>query len=470
MPNYMVSVSYDGKKIVPGPFVALTRDIQRSADGTARNYGWKIVVKGKVAAWMGSPDNTGTFWQGSGYPPDPSILDAAPEKRIANIKKKLGAISELFSEDGHWFEIQPADGSAPIKFKPRINSIEFAEGKWFDYVDFTISMETECILFGNVQDPKCPFDPANNPAEETWSIEPADDFRPTWRVTHSVSATSKTKYDDDGTGEIEKEGWELAQESVMEAIGFDSDIIQTAFGVDVAYTEYNHNVQQQLDKAGGKYSYTESWVLSTTNYTEDIQVDHSFSSENGFDTVKVQATITGLQEGSDTTTRFTNANARAEIFLDQIALVAQEISGITVNPLALNLSVARNKPQGVVTCTGEFNTRPAVPNGLLSKMLTVTLDHAVPIVAQLGVINRIYGPVLQPIGSKTQQSCTIQVDLAVQVRYGVAYPPPPTYDTNADFVRFCGNPPTVYVSSDKEVWNEQTGRYSRTVSYIYQQV
>ncbi len=76
MSDYRVSVLYDGKSLIPGPYVGFTRKIERSADGRARQRGWTITVKGKAVAFKGSPDNDGNFWTGSGYPADPDASSA----------------------------------------------------------------------------------------------------------------------------------------------------------------------------------------------------------------------------------------------------------------------------------------------------------------------------------------------------------------------------------------------------------
>ncbi len=54
--------------------------------------------------------------------------------RIANLRSKMRAISNLFSNDGKWFEIIPGDGTAPIRAQPRNVDIQFAEGPWINYV------------------------------------------------------------------------------------------------------------------------------------------------------------------------------------------------------------------------------------------------------------------------------------------------------------------------------------------------
>lgn len=462
--SYQVAVSYGGKKLIPGPFVSLAKEFQRSADGTVRLRGWKITAKGKVSAWRGSPDHLGAFWTGSGYPPEPDPAAARPEARIANLRAKLGALAALFSVHGLWFEIQPADGTAPIKFQPRVTGFEFADGKWFDAVDFTVSMEADRVWFGALTDPDAEYGPDANPPEEAWAVEPLDDARPTYRVTHTVSAVAKARYAADGTGAVDRPGWELAREVVEARLGFD------AAPLGLTQTPYNRTVSRQADQAGGKYSATEAWVLADAPYTEDRAYESGYAVETGLYTVKVTGTVTGLQTGADPADRYANAVARAAAVLDPAALhaAAQAEFGVPLNPVPASTTTARNRPAGTVTYSAEFNTRPAVPAGLLSEAVTVTVDKAVPVVAQVPVVGRPAGPVLQDTGSATQQACTVSAELVVPVAYGAALPGPPAFNPLAVFTQYCGAPAVVYVAADRETFAPRQGRYSRQTTFIFQ--
>lgn len=473
MPNLQTSVTYQGSKIIPAPFVSLTRNIERTADGTSRQRGWKIQLTGKVSAVKGSPDETGTFWTTSGYPPDTIEAEAGADKRMRNFRNKLGALERLFDVDGKSFEIHPPDGSAPLKFYPRIQSFNFAEGQWFEFVDYTVEMEADCIYFGNDADLFCDVSAENNPAEETWAIDPIDDFRPTYRLTHTVTAGGKKRFVADGTGDTLYEGWEAAKISVDAALGYSSSVVTSIFGVS-GTTNYNYNASKSMDKATGRYQVTESWILSENNYIEDKVIDISFSLDSGFYTGRVSGTITGLNTGTDASLRYTNANTRFSALTEAAcySLAQAEMpASRTLNPTAMQTNVGRNKIAGIISYSYEFNNRPAVTSGYLSEQINVSIDHATPVVAAIGVIARPYGPVLQDTGSYTQKMVTITADILIRTGYGEAAPTAPAYNPYPEFITTVGGtPPTVYVSTDKENWSRLSGRYNRTTSYIYQSV
>jgi len=54
-------VLYDGKKIIPAPFVEIQKQLERKPDGRISRKYFTLALKGKLIAFMGSPDSTGAF-------------------------------------------------------------------------------------------------------------------------------------------------------------------------------------------------------------------------------------------------------------------------------------------------------------------------------------------------------------------------------------------------------------------------
>jgi hypothetical protein len=297
-------------------------------------------------AFKGSPDksfaNASTnpldwFYTGSYNPPttvpadpDPSVV--TPDHRLARLRDKMAALQAAFDQEGKWFEIQPFDGTASTKFQPTVSEIEFAEGKWFDYVDYTVNMEADCVWFGTVQ--LCNLTQADNLPEEQWTLEQADEFGRTYKLTHTVSATAKKRFDDDGN--LLAEGWEVARDLVTggalagtgaeNLLGFDQTKLTAAGVLDLGdFRPFNHVRSQQIDEAQGKFTVTEIWLcfdpadnfgdVTAGNAVEDLQVETRYSNESGLFSVLLSGTITGLEERDPdtrevTTTRYDNAVLR----------------------------------------------------------------------------------------------------------------------------------------------------------------
>src|SRR5687768_384106 len=111
MPMYV-----DGKKLIPSPVVSITRDFLRTGDGTIVGRAYRLSVRGTLLPYKGSPDASGVFWTGAGYPPDTTVT-ASTELRY--ILAKQAALRDIFSKDGLLLEVQPWDGGPNIKCNAR---------------------------------------------------------------------------------------------------------------------------------------------------------------------------------------------------------------------------------------------------------------------------------------------------------------------------------------------------------------
>jgi len=141
-----MSVHYNNKKLIPAPFVSFRNEMQLAGDAEPIGNLFTFTVRGKCVADKGSPNSSGTFHTTSGYPSDETLTH---DEHLASLLNKQKALQELFSEDGHSFEIQPWDGSAPIKCNPRIKSVEFAEGLWYNTFDYVIIMEADVVYLND---------------------------------------------------------------------------------------------------------------------------------------------------------------------------------------------------------------------------------------------------------------------------------------------------------------------------------
>ncbi len=505
MPDYKVTVSYGGFQLIPGPLLGLKLSYQRSNDGSKRSAVWSIQVRGKLVAFKGSPDPSidngdddrflAQFWKDTGYPTDPSANDTGEETRVARLREKMAAIRWLFAQDGLWYEVFPGDGTAPIRFQPRIGEIDFSEGQWFNDVTYTIPMETDTVFFGDLEQTAADIAQDDNAPEQSWSLEPADSEGRTYKLTHNVSATARKRYDDDGS--VLLEGWEVARALVLgedpvtdgeNTLGYQATFLEAAGVLDLtAHEPYNYVRTQQADPAGGRFSVTESWLCADPSETvsgetdgkavEEITVETRGSVE-GYTTVVVNGTITGLEERHPTTyalttSRWDNADARATAVLATASVahtLAETYSAVTLNPEPVSTTVSRNRVTGVVQFTTQFDTRPANTDGnYLTESYTVTFENPGCVIAELGVVQRPTGPILQDTGSMTRRTVTVEASITVRAAYGSPLPAAPTPDMQTLALSAIGSVPTqFYLVSDRPMWNDRQGRYSRTSTFIYE--
>lgn len=171
-----------------------------------------------------------------------------------------------------------------------------------------------------------------------------------------------------------------------------------------------------------------------------------------------------------------------------------------LSPIPVNVSEGHDPFNGAITYTYEFNNKYKALSGVISENINITHDAPADNISETQVLGRYLGPILQAIG-RTNARKTITVDVIIQ--------PPMTNEGMLEYTgsstNVCpiglptalrhqineliqGNQPfsyrnalifgsaarnnlqgTVYVQSDQETWNPTEGRFSRTVSWIYQQ-
>lgn len=452
-------IIYNNNKIIPAPFVSIDTKKERYDDGRIKRTLFSIVVTGKLVVGKGSPDGSGNLYTGSGYPADGPTSSAT--NRLALFREKQSALTQLFSQDGLWFEIQPYDGTASTKFKPRILDIAFQTGQWVETCDYTITMETDSILYGADT-----YTGETTDVDESWSIEPVDDKQRTFKITHQISTSRRTTYDD--SGNVLHLGWELAQAAVEDAMENDFPIsIQDYTG----FVGYNHLVIENIDVSGGKYGVTETWLTyDGGSYIEDYAVSVKFNRNDGYTNVDVSGSVTGLSTTEKFGDRYTNAETGWAAVTGNLLSRAQTISGIALSPNPLSYSVGKNPLNGVITYEYSYSNKgsPTFPNALWEQ-LTVSNSRPSTVIAKHICIARSIGPVLQEIGTCTESQRTISIEIQMPPASG----DPPTYSSEPDTLSIvAANTPTgviqgPYLQRDESSWIRETGRYTRTVSWIW---
>lgn len=488
------SVSFRGKKLIPAPLIGIKRIYQRSADGTARQHSYAISINAQLVLWKGSPDEDGNFWDQSDYPPDTNANDATEPDILDIFKKKMGAIQNLFDTDGLLL-IQPGNGGAPIKIQLTVNSINFPEGKWTRTLPYLIEGEAQSIIWGTETDADSGSQSQlSNPPEESWNLEQTDESGRIFKLVHSLSSQAKKRFDDDGN--VTAEGYEVAKDLIIggplagtgavNKLGFTSSFLVSSDVLNLDnFQPYNYTRTEQTDKTNGRVAITETWtcidptVSSPTGQTagkaiEELNVDTKFSLDDGLYTVAMTGTVIGMEERNSTTRamikdRWTNANERFDtITTSVIHSLAEELSETTLNPQPITTNVAKNRVTGVIQWAQVFNNRMGNSDAAyLSEIIEVEFNNAADVFAEIGVIARPAGPVLQTIGSTTRKSMNINIAIIVATSYGNT-PTMPTTNPLAIFLSYIGVPNQLYLASDIPRWNPKQGRYSRSTTYVYQ--
>lgn len=489
----MTHCVYDNKRIIPAPpAVTIQKQYQKTPDGTSVGAGFALTINGTILPDMGSPASDGTFWTLGGYPANETVPDSA---RLAAFLRKQEAMRRLFSVEGASFEIQSANGSPPIKCNPRIIDITFAEGVWYNRCDYTISIQADVIYINGSSISEDSFSEYISDASESWTFEVDEtpeglDLPKTYRLSHTVSATGKRFFSDDGT--LSKPAWQQAQAYVLPRLGYNAAVASSS-GVNNLpdyYGGYNFMRSQQQDDLAGQFSVTENWLLASGKAIEEFNVEIKNDPSNGLTSVNIGGTITGLEERDSNmqlvTKKYTNALDKWNTVQGNLFSRAQNYAGVTLNPIPLTRVIGKNDINGQITYSYDFDTRPSnLFSGASFESITISENFPADLFASIPVIGRAYGPVLQNLSSRTERSCNLSMEIVV---------PPPTfgagdvgtlrdafYNSNPrrtqpdvfDAIFEAARPGLNYLTNKEfvrnknESWDPKQGRYSFSCEWLF---
>ena len=257
--------------IRPTPFISISKQLDKTGDGTIIGATYNISLTGTLLSERGSPDKDGLFYGTAAWTATHGSATDATHALAANVKmkslqQKQQVLRNLFSSTNQvdreisdannelgMVEVRPLDGSRGFRFYPRFISIDFSEGNWVNRTDYTITLEADQIWYGtnvvaaNSRDEDF-FDWSISAASEDWAIEESDQvtmvfatqlpdaastkkgvggrgyMRPlkTYNLTHNMSATGKPRYrgkdgailaDTGGSSSLEGYGGEAWQQA-----------------------------------------------------------------------------------------------------------------------------------------------------------------------------------------------------------------------------------------------------------------
>jgi hypothetical protein len=460
----MASIIYNGKAIIPAPFLSREQELTNTRSGEPLSAKNNIILKGKLVAHKGSPDSNGNFWTAGGYPPDETIASAA---RLRSILVKQDALRSLFSQQNGLLEVVSPDGIGPKKFVVRSPKISFVEGNWHDSCEYTVTMEA--------------FDPSSeaipvDSVTDSWNLESLDEKKGTYRLSHSVSASARTTYDE--AGAVVKKGWEHARDYALTRIGLGlrPERMSAPGVLDATNLQaFDYIRTQQLDEQEGSFTVAEHWVCydpqggaaAIEEYNVNVR-----TTEDWRTTVTIDGNITGLEVRDNTThalisTRYDNAKARWAALSANLLSIAEEVSGKDLHNLPINRSQGSNPINGTITFQYEYNDRrtPRIPN---SRSETVTVSDQGPgaVFASIPIPGRQIGPILQDMKTTTARKRTISIEAQMPVSTRSFQPTRP--DTDELVLSYLPVATTLFVESDNEQWNPDNGRYSRNISVTWQ--
>jgi hypothetical protein len=169
-----------------------------------------------------------------------------------------------------------------------------------------------------------------------------------------------------------------------------------------------------------------------------------------------------------------------------------------LNIIPVNTSETHNPRKGTISYSYEFTNKFTMISGVIFENISIEDTGPTDVINEAFVLGRALGPVLQSLGTKTSSRKQISIEVGVvppsslggffmQKQECPLWTGGTVYTTITGLVEgfkpfgdrrsdIFGNvlvrqgiEGQVYVASDNQSWNPNEGRYSRTVSWIYQQ-
>lgn len=358
-------LSYDGKKIVPAPFVTITKSFATAADGTQVGSTFNITLRGTLVAFHGSPSGhysslEDAFWRDTGYPPDEAYEGSNED--FHSILRKQEAIRWLFARQGKSLEWQPSNGQPVVKCYPRVVSVNFEEGQWVSTCPFVVELEADRIYINGTDSVEDDYD-VNQIKEvsEEWDFAEIDGLAGNgYRVTHTLSATAKIGFNELGNPIDSKTAWQHAKDWCDLRIGLDSSIENESIGHSWGGGSYTKVCNS--NETGGTYAITETWVVTPGNTYVEKTFDVSYSADTDQYSVQYNGTITGNVVGGRVGDAATLAAAKAAVPSDAsartetLAAVGDLIGSATLGQYPINRTVGISQNTGTATYSFEWTT------------------------------------------------------------------------------------------------------------------
>jgi hypothetical protein len=461
----MAQIIYDGNLLAPSSFISVEKTYNNQG-GRVVGSKYNIVLTCRIFAEKGSPLTTG-WHTGGGTPATESFT--TDDAKFKSICKKLEIVNELFKvgNEGKVLQWQDSTTGVATKCNPRIVSVSIPDSssfhRWVTVADYSITFEADDLLRSGSGES---FSVDGNALEyienisESFSLEEQKEGGVTsYVLTRSVQATGRRHYISDGS--VPKEAWERAKDACLLRLAnvnrysdFYSQNLASLSG-------YEDTKNETIDEAGGSYSITQIKIFADQNYIQTVEVSTTTGAANT--SVSVSGSIKGL--GDTPAIRLSNATSGYSVGnVYSLAVTHSGISGL--NPDPLNQSVGKSIYGGVITFSLEFNNRPTnYITGALSENITIDQTSLGSKIAQIFVLGRTVGPVLQDLGTREATVRTLNIEAVMPRVDNLLVSSIPNVSAIV-----AATAPTaasaIYQQQEQFSWSPSTGSFSFTTSWI----
>lgn len=345
------------------------------------------------------------------------------------------------------------------------------------------------------------------------------------RATHNISIRGKHTFEDSiVSGVPEKWSWGIEKTAIQNAMDYMTGVLGitgqdtyesnythalsgwtnlTLPHVSSAWEVWDHFRSHTVNETDGTINLSESWIILGNNsgitgspkkaMAEDFSIEIRQSLDNGLVSVGINGMIQGMEERKYTgLNAFTPTNTTGTAYIHaqsgwgviqnrvfpRAQYVYEQSFARKLNPTPITKTIGHNPSKGTISYALEFNDRPcSFITGALSENFTIVDNNPADVFARLPVLGRAAGPVLQAINTVTEATRDITIEAVMPLPTGCSNVSgldlyKPTTNVKNLLCQFetqlTSTYNQVFKNSDTENWNPLSGRYSRSVSWTYQ--
>jgi len=400
--------------IIPTPLVTAQTENEFKENGKVKKSTLIVTLKGKALSLEKGGDGTVTDLAQGDEKERLGIINAA---HAAIEGAVVHSVNDLF-----------VTGTMSIPFisgKVKLKSKSYQVDASNIFADYTIVFEK--VLFES-QD-----------VDESWSLDPADEYNRFVKVTRSRSITLTSS---------ETATYQLAIEKLpaSSSVGGAGTYLPATTG-----SAYNKTTNYTVNTQKNSVECTESWTICSTSALVEETYSIKESADSVFKTFSKQINIKGLAGSNGD--KYANANAYfGELTIPEIG---DGYDGSKTDKIK-SISVSRNIIGGTITVNMDASGG-IEEAGEIYRTVDVTDNLPTEFYASIPAIGKESGPILQRFGTKKQGSLSVNITV-IYKDGGYTKPSVDKYKpSEADY----------FVDKDEVTFDERTGKVTRSVTWSY---
>lgn len=405
-----MAIYLNGLSLIPIPFVTIQVENEFKENGNIKKSSRIITLQGKI---LSNPN-----------------LGASESARLGIIQSQYSAIEAALTHKIGDIYITGSVSIPGISGKCKLKSKSFQVDAGNIYGEYTISLEQ------TINQPE--------EADETWSLDPADEYNRFVKVTRTRSLTLESTENATYQNAMSKVP---GSSSVSDGAALLPSPIPISNG-----NAYNKTTSYSVNTEKNSVECTESWTISLEKAIVDDTFTVKESSETVHKSASRQISITGLEGGSG---KYANAESKYNSIKKDWKVGNKEtIGGVSGN--IRTLSIGKNELAGTINVSMDIS-EGIEEEGQIFKSVEVTDNPPTDFYASIAAVGKPEGPILQKFGTKKQGTKTVSVNV---IYSDGSY-------TIPDVGEYAPTEGAFFVDKDEVSYDERSGRVTRNVSWIY---